>query len=33
MGSNEFDQMAMLHRLPPAGIVDRIQFLAELASG
>lgn len=29
----EFDQMAMVHRLPSAAIVDRLPYLAEIASG
>jgi predicted TPR repeat methyltransferase len=33
MGRLEIDQLAMVHRLPPAGIVDRLDFLAELAAG
>ena len=31
--SAEIDQLAMVHRLPSARIVDRIEYLAELAAG
>lgn len=33
MAGDEFDQMAMVHRLPRASVVNRIEFLAELVSG
>jgi SAM-dependent methyltransferase len=33
VGSNDFDQLAMIHRLPKAHVVDRISYLVELAAG
>ena len=33
MSSNDFDQLAMIQRLPKARVVDRISYLVELAAG